>query len=172
MAKRFGVMLDCSRNAVMKPEQIKEYVSLLQSMGYNMLMLYTEDTYKISDEPYFGYLRGGYTEAELKEIAEYCHQIGVEVIPAIQTLAHIDTIFRWGPYKAIHDIDNVMLAVNCSYNVESLSCRIAAVSLDVIPQTRIARNTFHAARGCGQEQDNEHQCREGQTDDSFHEYPP
>ena len=64
----FGVMLDCSRNAVMKPEEVKRFIDLLEKMGYNSLELYTEDTYKIPDEPYFGYMRGGYTPDEIKDI--------------------------------------------------------------------------------------------------------
>ena len=110
MAKRFGVMLDCSRNAVMKPETVKDYANLLRKMGYNMLMLYTEDTYEIPGEPYFGYLRGGYTQAELRDISEYCHSIGVELVPAIQTLAHIDTIFRWGRFSSVRDTGPILLA--------------------------------------------------------------
>ena len=35
--KRFGVMLDCSRNAVMKPEQVKKLAEVLKSFGYTML---------------------------------------------------------------------------------------------------------------------------------------
>ena len=110
MAKRFGVMLDCSRNAVMKPETVKDYANLLRKMGYNMLMLYTEDTYEIPGEPYFGYLRGRYSQADLQGISEYCHSIGIEVIPAIQTLGHIDTIFRWGRFAPVHDTGPVLLA--------------------------------------------------------------
>ena len=110
MAKRFGVMLDFSRNAVMKPEKLKEYVDLLHKMGYNMLMPYTEDTFEIPEEPYFGYLRGRYTQAELQDISAYCHSVGVEVIPAIQTLAHLATIFRWGAYNAVHDTGPILLA--------------------------------------------------------------
>ena len=109
MAKRFGVQLDLSRNAVMKPEQIKEFATVMKRFGYNTIQLYTEDTYEIPDEPYFGYLRGRYSREELKDIVSFCESIGMEVIPSIQTLAHIVTIFRWGPYKKIHDIDDVML---------------------------------------------------------------
>ena len=112
MAKRFGVMLDCSRNAVMKPEQIKEYALLLSKMGYNMLMLYTEDVYEIPEEPYFGYLRGRYTAEELRSVEEYCLSIGVEVIPAIQTLAHLPTIFHWAAYRDVNDMDDILLADN------------------------------------------------------------
>ena len=41
----FGAMLDMSRNAVMKPEKVKEFAKILKSFGYNMLQLYTEDTF-------------------------------------------------------------------------------------------------------------------------------
>ena len=110
MAKRFGVMLDFSRNAVMKPEKLKEYADLLRKMGYNMLMPYTEDTYEIPEEPYFGYLRGRYTQEELRDLSEYCHSIGMELIPAIQTLAHLPAIFRWGAYNSVHDTGPILLA--------------------------------------------------------------
>lgn len=102
--KYFGVMLDMSRNAVMKPEQVKTFASLIQKMGYNMLQLYTEDTYEVENEPYFGYMRGRYTQDELKDIVSYCESIGVEVIPCIQTLAHLEHIFRWNPYAGISDL--------------------------------------------------------------------
>ena len=65
MSDYFGAMLDMSRNAVMKPEEVKKYARLLKSLGYNMIQLYTEDTYEVSDEPYFGYLRGKYSKEEL-----------------------------------------------------------------------------------------------------------
>ena len=35
--KTLGVMLDCSRNAVMKPEKVIEFADLLADMCYNML---------------------------------------------------------------------------------------------------------------------------------------
>ena len=47
--KYFGVMLDMSRNAVMKPQQVKAFASLIRKMGYNMLQLYTEDTYEVDN---------------------------------------------------------------------------------------------------------------------------
>ena len=92
----FGVMLDMSRNAVMKPQQVKDFANLLSKMGYNMIQLYTEDTYEVENEPYFGYLRGRYTHDELKDIVSYCESIGVEVIPCVQTLAHLGpATFCW-----------------------------------------------------------------------------
>lgn len=110
--KRFGVMLDCSRNAVMKVDEIKNFASIIKSFGYNMLQLYTEDTYEVEGEPYFGYLRGRYTTTELKEIISYCEEIGIEVIPCIQTLAHLNQIFRWEEYIPINDTADILLCEN------------------------------------------------------------
>ncbi|MBO4262615.1 MAG: beta-N-acetylhexosaminidase, partial [Clostridia bacterium] len=107
--QRFGVMLDCSRNAVLRPEKVKELAKILKSFGYNMLQLYTEDTYEVDGEPYFGYKRGRYTQEELKDIVDHCDEIGVEVIPCVQTLAHLNAAFKWRPYAEICDTANILL---------------------------------------------------------------
>ena len=107
--KYFGVMLDMSRNAVMKPETVKKYVDYLSAFGYNMLQLYTEDTYEVNGEPYFGNLRGRYKKEEIKEIDAYCKEKGVELIPCIQTLAHLQTIFKWFEYRPINDTADILL---------------------------------------------------------------
>ena len=40
----FGVMIDMSRNAVMSVDGLRRFLPLLKKMGYNCVMLYTEDT--------------------------------------------------------------------------------------------------------------------------------
>ena len=90
-----GVMIDMSRNSVMSVEGLKRYLPLLKKMGYNTVMLYTEDTYEVEGEPYFGYLRGRYTIEEMKEIDAFASSLGIEMIPCIQTLAHLTTFLRW-----------------------------------------------------------------------------
>ncbi|MBE6630044.1 MAG: beta-N-acetylhexosaminidase [Ruminococcaceae bacterium] len=147
MTKRFGVMLDCSRNAVMKPEKVKEYADLLLKMGYNMLMLYTEDTYEIEGEPYFGYLRGRYTKEELRSISEYCHSIGIEVIPAIQTLGHLNSIFRWGPYRQICDMEPVLLTED--ERTYALIRRMFAACREAYPRATVINIGMDEAYGLG-----------------------
>ena len=107
--KYFGVMLDMSRNAVMKPATLHKFVDYISSFGYNMLQLYTEDTYKVNNEPYFGYLRGGYTKEEIQEIDAHCKEKGVELIPCIQTLAHLGTIFKYFEYRNVNDFADILL---------------------------------------------------------------
>lgn len=104
----FGVMLDTARNGVMKPEEVKKYARIIQRMGYNMIWLYMEDTYEVTDEPYFGYLRGRYTKEELKDMDAYCTSIGVELIPCVQTLGHLATIFRWFDYDKALDTGGIL----------------------------------------------------------------
>ena len=100
MKKRntLGIMLDMSRNAVMNLKNLKNYIRIIAKMGYNCVFLYTEDTYEVDGEPYFGYLRGRYSKDEMREIDEYAAGFGVEVIPCIQTLAHLTAISRWQQY--------------------------------------------------------------------------
>ncbi len=110
--KHFGAMLDMSRNGVMKISSIKKFIDYLEKMGYNMLELYTEDTYKLDGEPLFGYLRGGYTKEELREVDEYARAHGIELVPCIQTLAHLGTLKNIPQYQHLFDIDDILL-VDC-----------------------------------------------------------
>lgn len=106
---RFGTMLDCSRNAVMNIKSVKNWIDTTADLGMNMLMLYTEDTYEVENQPKFGYLRGRYTVNELKELDAYAADKGVELIPCIQTLGHLNQIFHWEEYSSVHDIDDILL---------------------------------------------------------------
>lgn len=105
----FGIMLDCSRNAVKSLPHLRQMARHLALMGYNQFQLYVEDTYEVEGEPYFGYLRGRYTADEMKELDEYFASYGIEIVPCIQTLAHLNQIFRWDEYKKINDINDILL---------------------------------------------------------------
>ena len=102
-------MLDMSRNGVMKVSEVCRFADVVKSFGYNTLMLYTEETYEVENEPYFGQYRGRYTQKELKDIVAYCENIGLEVIPCIQTLAHLESLFHWRHYHPIYDVEEVLL---------------------------------------------------------------
>lgn len=75
-----------------------------------MLQLYTEDTYEIHEEPFFGFMRGGYTSSELTSIDSYAALFGIEVIPCIQTLGHLGQMLQWPRYLGLRDTAEVLLA--------------------------------------------------------------
>lgn len=93
-----GLMKDCSRNAVLNLKTAKDYILLSALFGLNRFLLYIEDTYEIKGEPWFGYLRGKYTKEELKEIDDFAKSFGIEVVPCIQTLSHLNQALRWNAY--------------------------------------------------------------------------
>ena len=105
-----GLMLDCSRNAVMRVSAVKKWLRRMALSGLNMLMLYTEDTYQLPGEPLFGYMRGAYTLEEIREIDDYAAALGIEVIPCIQALGHLEQILKWrSAYGPVRDTSSVVL---------------------------------------------------------------
>lgn len=106
----FGIMLDCSRNAVMTVEHFEGWLRQLALLGYNQAMLYTEDTYELPGEPHFGYLRGRYSAEELRQIDDYAASLGIEMIGCIQTLGHLEQILKWATYRGVKDTERVILA--------------------------------------------------------------
>ncbi|MEH7385967.1 beta-N-acetylhexosaminidase [Bacillus sp. JJ1521] len=104
-----GAMIDVSRNAVMTADGIKMLLRKMAVMGLNMVMVYTEDTYVVPEAPYFGYMRGRYTEDEIRECDDYAFQLGIEMIPCIQTLAHLKEALKWGYANEIKDTEDILL---------------------------------------------------------------
>ena len=95
----FGVMIDLSRNAVMSLDGWRKLLPILKKMKYDTVFLYMEDTYEVEGEPYFGYMRGRYSLEEMRELDELGASCGIEMIPCIQTLAHLDTLMHWRYYN-------------------------------------------------------------------------
>ncbi|SDD11778.1 Glycosyl hydrolase family 20, catalytic domain [Paenibacillus sp. UNCCL117] len=104
-----GPMFDLSRNGVLTVESFKLMLRKMALMGLNTVMLYLEDTYEIEGEPYFGYMRGRYTQAELREIDAYADLFGIEAFPSIQTLAHLEEFLKWEPVKEYRDTKGALL---------------------------------------------------------------
>lgn len=98
-----GVMYDCSRNSVPRVDTIKMLMRRMALMGLNTLMLYTEDTYTSPAIPAMGHFRGGYSQQEIKDLDDYADLLGIELIPCIQTLAHLERLLRWRVFDELKD---------------------------------------------------------------------
>ena len=93
--KTAGAMPDLSFGTPLKVVTIFKLLDYMAVMGLNMILLYIEDLYELPTRPCFGHQRGRYTPEELKMIDDYAYEYGIEAIPCIQTLGHLDKYLHW-----------------------------------------------------------------------------
>lgn len=101
-------MPDLARNVVLNVPTLKQYLCRLAGLGYTEVWLYLEDEYEIPGESYFGLQRGRYSQAELHELAVYADKMGIELVPAIQTLAHLKRVLQYAHYNSISDLNDTL----------------------------------------------------------------
>lgn len=106
--ERFGTMQNASAS-VMSVAGLKEFIRQNALMGYTYLQLYTEISYEVDGEPYFGYMKGRYTKEELKDLVAYAKKFFIELVPAVQTLGHMAELFKWNTYYEVKDIERILL---------------------------------------------------------------
>lgn len=107
--KTFGILFDCTRGNIVTVKSFKSWLRRLAMMGYNMAMIYVKDAYLLPDEPYFGYMRGAYSKAEIMEIDSYAQKLKIEMIASIQALGHVEPVLRWPAYDHVKDTNDVLL---------------------------------------------------------------
>jgi len=105
-----GAMFDVSQSsAVIDLPGVKLLIRLMAVMGLNMLMLYCEDTYVVDGQPYFGYMRGKYSQDDFREVDRYAAAFGIEAIPCIETLAHLTDALQWDVYEDLREDADTLL---------------------------------------------------------------
>lgn len=104
-----GEMIDNSRNSVLNMKTAKEVIMYSALMGLDNIQLYNEETFEVPEDPYFGYMRMGYTQKEVRELNDFAASFGVTIIPCIQTLAHLAQTLRWRSHWDIVDHGDTIL---------------------------------------------------------------
>ena len=105
-----GLMYDGSQaSSLLTVGSCKRFLLTLAAMGLDTFLLYTENTFDLPDEPYWGYMRPRYTEADLREIDDFAYSLGIEVIPCVQTLGHLSEAIKWRPYSEFCDTPSTLL---------------------------------------------------------------
>ena len=54
-------------------------------------------------------MRPQYTEEDFRQIDSYASMFGIEVIPCMQTLAHLIDVIKWPAYQAFSDTSDILL---------------------------------------------------------------
>lgn len=126
-----GPMFDVSQGgAVLRTESVKAFLRKMALMGLDMIMLYAEDSFDVKEQPFFGYMRGRYSQDEIKEMDDYAYQFGIEMIPCIQTLSHLADVLKWHAFGDIRD-DHETLLVGHERTYEFIEQMIVAASAPV-----------------------------------------
>jgi len=125
--EQLGVHYDCSRNGVLTVDSIKKLMRHCALMGFNQFFLYTEDTYEVKEYPYFGYMRGRFSADEIRTCDRYAKLFGIELVPCIQTLAHLNAAFRWNDFKEFNDCNDILL-IGDDKTYQFIDRAIAAIS--------------------------------------------
>ena len=108
--KTLAAMFDGSQaSSLMTVASVKQMLLYLAGMGYNMLMLYCEDCFELSGEPYFGNMRPRYTKADFRELDAFAASLGIEMVPCVQTLAHLTDAIKRPPYAKMADTASVLM---------------------------------------------------------------
>ncbi len=98
-----ALMIDCSRGGVPSIPFLKRTALRLSLLGLTHLGLYLEDLFEVPDLPFLGFGRGGYTGREIRELDDFCAEIGIELFPCIQTLGHLEHVFKNPRFRKYSD---------------------------------------------------------------------
>lgn len=104
-----GAMIDVSRGRVLKVDYLKGRFDRMRKMGYNAVMLYTEDTFKLEGESKWGYMRGGYTVEDIRELKAHADKVGLRMIPCVETLGHLEQPLKWTEYAGVRNTRSTFL---------------------------------------------------------------
>jgi len=108
--KTLAAMFDGSQaSSLMTVSSVKKMLLYLAGMGYNMLLLYCEDCFELSGEPYWGNMRPRYTQADFRELDDFAFSLGIEMVPCVQTLAHLTDAIKRPPYAKMADTASVLM---------------------------------------------------------------
>ncbi len=135
-----SAFIECSSGSTPTVETLKKHIDLLSAFGYNCLYLGVTDAYKIPQEPYFNYNRGGYTKEQFQEIDAYAKEHGMELRLNLQTLAHLGHLSHHDCFHKIMDThDILMVGEDGTYELidhmlsslsESVQSRIIHIGMD------------------------------------------
>lgn len=75
-----------------QPDFVRGQMDFCRANGYNTILLYLEASVRTSVTPFFA-VSSSYSLAELADMVNYGESIGLDVIPAFETLAHMEKFF-------------------------------------------------------------------------------
>ncbi|MEE2673835.1 MAG: glycoside hydrolase family 20 zincin-like fold domain-containing protein [Myxococcota bacterium] len=101
-----GVMLDVSRGKVPSPDTLREIVDLCARTKLNVLMLYTEHTFRFRRHPKIGAEDSPLDAETMRQLDAYAAARCVDLIPCLQSLGHMSHILEHDEYKHLDETND------------------------------------------------------------------
>jgi hypothetical protein len=102
-----GVMLDVSRGKVPTPDALREVVDVCARLKLNVLMLYTEHTFRFRRHPRIGEGASPLDATTMRELDAYAAERFVELVPTLQSLGHMRHVLRIPEYRGLAETDRL-----------------------------------------------------------------
>jgi hexosaminidase len=102
-----GIMLDVSRGKVPTQKTLEELIDFCSRLRLNILMLYVEHTFDFRRHPEIGKGASPLDANTLLALDGYAADRGVELIPCLQSLGHMERILAIGRYAELAESDRL-----------------------------------------------------------------
>jgi hypothetical protein len=100
-----GLMLDVSRGKVPTPESLKQLIDLCVRLKLNVLMLYTEHTFRFRRHPQIGADASPLDAETMRELDAYAAKRHVDLIPTLQSFGHMGHVLKHASYAGLDETD-------------------------------------------------------------------
>jgi hexosaminidase len=102
-----GVFIDVSRGKMPSIDYLKNLVSYLSDLKYNILQLYVEDKFKLQSDPTIGEITGAYSDEQIRELDYWCRAHQIDLQPCIQTYSHLHGLLTLPEYSELAENGNL-----------------------------------------------------------------
>lgn len=99
-----GFHLDVARGGVPSVNTFKSIIRWLFLLKYNYFFIYLEDLYPWRSYPDIGVTRGRLSEEEWNEVVKYGESYGIEVVPSLELLGHMENILSLPKYSRFREL--------------------------------------------------------------------
>ncbi len=100
-----GLMLDLSRGKVPTERSLEELIDLCAVLRLNVLMLYTEHTFRFRRHPEIGLDAGSLDAATMRRLDARARARFVDLVPCLQSLGHMEHILKLPAYRHLAETD-------------------------------------------------------------------
>src|SRR5215469_2349122 len=100
-----GLMLDVSRGKVPTLATLRGLVDLCVRLKFNVLMLYTEHTFRFRRHPEIGRDASPLDAMQMRELDAYAAERHVELIPTLQSLGHMQHVLALPRYAGLAETE-------------------------------------------------------------------